>query len=80
MKKKMWKFSNLSTADSSLASSHWLRPELDASGCCLFSDHLILIVLTFLYYADILVKNTLRSCETSWDAYLFELFIDILEF
>ena len=45
MKKKVWKFSNFSTADPSLASSHWLRPDLDAPGCCLFSDELILIVL-----------------------------------
>ena len=47
MKKKMWKFSNFSTADASLASSHWLRPDLDKPGCCLFSDDLILIVLRF---------------------------------
>ena len=26
---KMWKFSNFSTADASLASSHWLQPDLD---------------------------------------------------
>ena len=45
MKKKVWKFSNFSTADPRMASSHWLRPDLDAPGCCLFSDDLILIVL-----------------------------------
>ena len=31
--------------DPSLASSHWLRPDLDAHGCYLLSDELILIVL-----------------------------------
>ena len=47
MKKEVWKFSNFSTADVSLASSsHRLRPDLDAPGCCLFSDDLILIVLS----------------------------------
>ena len=45
MKKKVWTFSIFSTADASLASSHWLRPDLDAPGYCLFSDDLILIVL-----------------------------------
>ena len=38
MKKEVWKFSNFSTADPSLAYSHWLWPDLDA-------DELILIVL-----------------------------------
>ena len=38
MKKKCGK-------DPSLASSHWLRPDMDAPGCGLFSDNLILIVL-----------------------------------
>ena len=41
----MWKFSNFSTADPRNASSHWLQPDLDAPGCCLFSDDLILVVL-----------------------------------
>ena len=49
MKKKVWKFSNFSTADPRMASSHWLRPDLDAPGCCLFSDDLILIVLTNIF-------------------------------
>ena len=39
--KKVWKFSNFSTADPSLASSHCLRPDLDPPGCCLFSDDLL---------------------------------------
>ena len=43
--KKLWKFSNFSTADPRNASSHWLQPDLDAPGCCLFSDDLILVVL-----------------------------------
>jgi len=42
---KVWKFFNFSTADLSLASFHWMRPDLDAPGCCLFLDDLILIVL-----------------------------------
>ena len=45
---KVWKFSNYSTADPSLAVSHWLRPYLDAPGYCLSSDELILIVLRYL--------------------------------
>ena len=39
----MWTFFNFSTADPSLASSHWLWPDLDAPSYCLFSDDLILI-------------------------------------
>ena len=62
MKKKVWKFSNFSTVYPSLASSHWLRPDLDAPGCYLFSEDLILIVLrksseqdpTFYFYAILL--------------------------
>ena len=45
MKKKVWKFFNFSTAYPSFASSHWFWPDLDAPGCCFFSDDLILIVL-----------------------------------
>ena len=45
MKKKVWKFSNFSIADPRMASSHGLRPDLDAPGGCLFSDDLIRIVL-----------------------------------
>ena len=45
MKKKVLKFINFSTADPSIVSSHWLQPDLDTPGCCLFSDNLILIVL-----------------------------------
>ena len=48
--KKVWKFSNFSTADASLVSSHCLQPDLDAPGCCLFSDDLILIVLIRTFY------------------------------
>ena len=44
MTEKVWKFFNFSTADPSLASSHWMRPDLDAPGCCLFLEDLILIV------------------------------------
>ena len=40
------KFSNFSTADATLASSHWLQLDLDAPGCYLFSDDLIFIVLS----------------------------------
>ena len=58
MKKKMMKFSNFSTADPQMASSHWLRPDLDAPGCCLFSDDLILIVLIF-WETLIMVINSL---------------------
>ena len=45
MKKKVSKFSNFSTVDPSQASSHWLRPDLDAPGSCLCLDNLIIIVL-----------------------------------
>ena len=45
MKKKVWKFSNISTAGTRIVSSHWLLPDLDAPGSCLFSDDLIIIVL-----------------------------------
>ena len=45
MKKKVSKFSNFSTVDPSQASSHWLRPDLDAPGSCLCLDNQIIIVL-----------------------------------
>ena len=41
-------------ADPSLASSHWLWPDLDAPGCCLYSDDLISIVLRLL---EVIVIN-----------------------
>ena len=53
MKKKVSKFSNFFTVDLSQASSQWLRPDLDTPGSCLFSDDLIIIVLT----------STLQSCQ-----------------
>ena len=49
-KSEMWKFSNFPSADPSLASSHWLWPDLDAPGCCWFSYEFILIVLIVLVY------------------------------
>ena len=40
-----------STADPWLASSHWLWPDLDAPGCCQYSDDLILIVLNLHFHS-----------------------------
>jgi len=44
--KKSVEIFNFSTVDPSLASSHLLRPDLNAPGFCLFSDDLICIVLS----------------------------------
>ena len=63
--KKVLKFSNFSTADPSLASFHWLGPDLDTPGCCLFSDNLILIVLTSLDKV-----STFHNYWTNWVQYL----------
>ena len=45
--KKGLKFFIFSKAEPSLASSHWLRPDLDAPDHFLSSDDLILIVLRY---------------------------------
>ena len=51
------------------ANSHWLQPDLDPPGCCLFSDDLILIVLTIYKNVEWLSAfMNLSQLEQYWNA------------